>query len=386
MTAVTGGSNSTRTDPEEEPMAIDPAVLAAAPPSPRKRWVRPVLSGAVSLAIVIGIFWYFIPQFTSMSEVWSAITAMTGLEVATLALAAVWNLATYLFVMVGVTPGLTYRQAFVATETSTAVSNTLPGGGAVGIALTYSMFSSWGFSRSRTSVSLVVAGIWNNFAKLGMPIFALSLLALQGKPSGGRVVAAIVGLAALVGAVVALTMLLRSEASARRLGLFAAAIANRLLRVFGRPEVTGWDRATVKFRGRTQLLVHARWWWISVTTLVSHLSLFLVLLLALRHIGVSGSDVGWVEALAVFSFARLLTAIPLTPGGLGVVEVALITGLSAAGGARADVAAAVLLFRGLTYVVPIPLGLATYVYYKRNKSWRREPNAAPRTALVPESV
>jgi uncharacterized protein (TIRG00374 family) len=185
---------------------------------------------------------------------------------------------------------------------------------------------------------------------------------------------------------VALTLLLRCEASARRLGLFAAAVANRLLRVLGRPAVAGWDRATVKFRGRTQLLVHARWWWISLTTLVSHLSLFLVLLLALRHIGVSGSDVGWVEALAVFSFARLLTAIPLTPGGLGVVEVALITGLSAAGGARAQVAAAVLLFRGLTYVVPIPLGLATYLYYKRNRSWRRDPNAAPRSALVPESV
>jgi uncharacterized protein (TIRG00374 family) len=100
---------------------------------------------------------------------------------------------------------------------------------------------------------------------------------------------------------------------------------------------------------------------------------------------VSGQDVGWIEALAVFSFARLLTAIPITPGGLGVVEVALITGLAAAGGARAEVAAAVLLFRGLTYVVPIPLGLATYLYYKRNRSWRREPNAAPRTELVPES-
>jgi uncharacterized protein (TIRG00374 family) len=370
---------------EEFEMTTNPAVLTDAPAPARRRWIRPVVSGAVSVAIVIGIFWYFIPQFTSMSKVWSDITAMTGLEIATLALAGAWNLATYLFVMVGVTPGLTYRQAFVATETTTAVSNTLPGGGAVGVALTYSMFGAWGFSRSRTSVSLVVAGIWNNFAKLGMPIFALSLLALQGKPSGGRVVAAVVGVVALVCAVVALTMLLRSEASARRIGLFAASVANRVLRLLGRPPVDGWDRATVKFRGRTQLLVSARWWWVSITTMVSHLSLFLVLLLALRHIGVSNSDVTWVEALAVFSFARLLTAIPITPGGLGVVEVALITGLAAAGGDRAEVAAAVLLFRGLTYVVPIPLGLMTYLYYKRNRSWRRAPNTAPRSALVPES-
>jgi uncharacterized protein (TIRG00374 family) len=122
-----------------------------------------------------------------------------------------------------------------------------------------------------------------------------------------------------------------------------------------------------------------------VSTLISHLSLFLVLLLALRHIGVSPGEVSTVEALAVFSFARLVTAIPITPGGLGLVEVALITGLAAAGGPRAEVAAAVLIFRALTYVVPIPLGLLCYLYYKRNRSWRREPGAAPRTVLVPES-
>ena len=85
----------------------------------------------------------------------------------------------------------------------------------------------------------------------------------------------------------------------------------------------------------------------------------------------------------MFSFARLVTAIPLTPGGLGFVEVALITGLAAAGGARAEVAAAVLLFRALTYVLPIPLGLGTYLFYKRNRSWRRAPGAAPRTRARP---
>jgi uncharacterized membrane protein YbhN (UPF0104 family) len=50
------------------------------------------------------------------------------------------------------------------------------------------------------------------------------------------------------------------------------------------------------------------------------------------------------------------------------------------------VAAAVLVFRALTYVLPIPAGLGCYVYWRRNRSWRREPGTAPRTALVPESV
>jgi uncharacterized membrane protein YbhN (UPF0104 family) len=347
--------------------------------------VRRLLPGLVSLAIVVVVFWYFLPQFTSLSDVWSAIQAMTWLELATLTLAAIWNLATYWLVMVATMPGLTYGQAAVVAGTSTAVSNTIPGGSAVGIGVSYAMYDSWGFSRSRSSVSLLVAGIWNNFVKLGMPILALALLALQGGPGGGRLVAGLVGLAGLIASVVVFARVLRSEDDARRVGLRAGRIASRVARLLNRPPVSGWENATVKFRSRTMLLLRARWHWITLTTVVSHLSLYFVLLLALRHVGVSEAELSWVQVLVVFSFARLLTVVPYTPGGLGVIELVLITGLSAAGGPRALVAAAVLVFRALTYVLPIPLGLATYVFWRRNRSWRRAPNSAPRTPLVPEA-
>ena len=94
-----------------------------------------------------------------------------------------------------------------------------------------------------------------------------------------------------------------------------------------------------------------------------------MLVTSLRVMGVSDDEVGWAEVLAVFAFARLLTAIPLTPGGVGVVELALITGLTRAGGDAAQVVAAVLLFRLLTYVLPIVLGAFTYVVWRRKRSW-----------------
>ena len=81
--------------------------------------------------------------------------------------------------------------------------------------------------------------------------------------------------------------------------------------------MTGWELATVKFRARTVDLVEHRWISITVTSLVSHLSLYAVLLVALRDVGVSEAEVGWAEVLAVFAFARLATAIPLTPAGPG---------------------------------------------------------------------
>jgi uncharacterized membrane protein YbhN (UPF0104 family) len=359
------------------------------PPASRAGWTklaRRVVPPLISLAIVALVFWYFLPQFTSMSAVWASARSMTWLELTTLALLAVWNLTTYWFVMVATMPGLTYPQAAVATESSTAVSNTVPGGGAIGIGMNYAMFYSWGFSRSRSSVALLVSGVWNNFAKLGMPVVALALLALVGNPSGGRLVAGMLGVAGLAGAVVLFGMLLHSNEAATRLGLAAGRAASALLRVFRRPPVHGWEKATTKFRTRTVRLLKARWHWITLSTVVSHVSLYLVLLLALRHVGVANSQLGWAEVLAVFAFARLLTAIPFTPGGLGVVEFALIAGLSAAGGPRAAVAAAVLIFRVLTYVLPIPVGLATYVFWRRNQSWRRPPGAAPRTELVAEEA
>lgn len=364
----------------EAPPATSPSVAAPA----GKALLRRVVPGLLSLGVVGGAFWYFLLQFTSVSAVWSSIRAMTWPEVASLVVAAGWNLATYWLLMVSTMPGLGVRQAAVVAQATTAVANTVPAGGAVGTVMSYGMYGSWGFSRSRSSVSLLVSGVWNNFVKLGMPVLALALLALHGGPSGTRLLAGLAGLTGLGAALAVFTMLLRTEAGAQRVGRGAAAVANALRRPLRRPPVQGWERATTKFRARTILLLRARWHWITLATVVSHASLFLVLLLALRHVGVSELTVSWVEVLAVFAFARLLTAVPITPGGVGVVELALIAGLTAAGGPRAEVAAGVLVFRVLTYVLPIPLGLLAYLLWRRNQSWRRDPGTAPRTALVPE--
>ena len=183
--------------------------------------------------------------------------------------------------------------------------------------------------------------------------------------------AALLGIAGLVAAIVVFALLLRSEEQARRFGLLAGRVATRLLRLVRRPPVAGWELATVKFRTRTVGLVQRRWIAITAASLVSHLSLYLVLLVTLRHVGVSDAEVSWAEVLAVFAFARLATAIPLTPGGAGFVEAVLIGGLVAAGGARPQVVAAVLVYRTLTWLLPIPVGIVTYLW------WRRRSLVAP---------
>ena len=71
-----------------------------------------------------------------------------------------------------------------------------------------------------------------------------------------------------------------------------------------------------------------------------------------------------------FAFVRFLTALPITPGGLGVIELGLSAALVYAGGPRAEVVAAVLVFRALTYLVQIPFGAITYVYWRHSNRWR----------------
>jgi putative heme transporter len=340
-------------------------------PPPRTRRIVQV---TLSLLLVVGIFYYLL-RGIDLATVWAEIQALTWLELATLVALAGWNLCTYAWVWMSVTPGLSFWRAMAMTQATTAVANTVPAGSAIGIGMTYGMLGSWGYSRSRTTTAVLVSGVWNSFIKLGLPVLALALVALQGGATGGRVIAALLGIAGLVAAVVVFAMMLRSEEVARRFGLLAGRVASRLLRLVRRPPVAGWELATVKFRARTVGLVQSRWVAITVTSLVSHLSLYLVLLVTLRHVGVSDAEVSWAEVLAVFAFARLATAIPLTPGGAGFVEAVLIGGLVAAGGVRPQVAAAVLVYRALTWLLPIPVGIGTYLWWRRRSLVAAGPEA-----------
>ena len=229
----------------------------------------------------------------------------------------------------------------VMTQATTAVANTVPGGSAIGIGMTYSMLGSWGYSRSRTTTAVLVSGVWNSFIKLGMPVLPWPWSHSRAAPPGAGC---------------------RRPARHRRAGGRDRGVrAHAAQRGAGAP-------VRAAGRARTIGLVEHRWVPITVTSLVSHLSLYVVLLVALRDVGVSDTEVGWAEVLAVFAFARLATAIPLTPGGVGFVEGVLVTGLVGAGGDPDEVAAAVVVYRALTWALPILVGIGCYLWWRR-QTW-----------------
>ena len=101
-----------------------------------------------------------------------------------------------------------------------------------------------------------------------------------------------------------------------------------------------------------------------------------MLLACLRGTGLTQAQVPWQTSLAAFAFVRLLTVLPITPGGLGITELGLIATLAVGAGHRASaqVTAAVLLYRAVTYLPPIPLGVIACL------TWRHAPGLYPRQA------
>jgi putative heme transporter len=347
----------------------------------RKRAVQ-IIRALVSLGIVVAIFALILPKIASYSTVWKTLTSLRPLQIVAVTGAMVFNLFTYWWQMQAAMPGLTMGQAAVNNQTGTTISNVIPGGGVVSIGVVVEMFRSWGFTGSEIGLELSISGIWNSFLKLGLPIVALAILAITGKATAALLIPAVVGLLILAGCLLVFALMLWKKQ-------FAMAIGNGLGRAWSwlrglvhKPPVTTWGEGARNFRKATIKLVEKRWIPLTLTTVLSHLALFFVLLLSLRYLGVHEHEITWAQALAVFAFARLLSALPFTPGGLGVVELALIGGLYAAGRHHADVplplfkaqiTAATLLFRTLTYGVQIPLGGFTYIIWRRNKRWRKQP-------------
>jgi uncharacterized protein (TIRG00374 family) len=261
---------------------------------------------------------------------------------------------------------------------SNAVANTLPAGGALAMGVSWAMLSSWGVSTAEYVLYTLVSGIWNVFARLGLPVLALLVLVTASRPGAGLVAAAVVGLALLAAMAAGLSLLMRSESFAVRAGRALQSALAIACRVVCRPASFDIPGSLLRFRDRASALIAARGWRITAATAASNLTLWLVLLACLRGIGLSQAQVPWQTSLAAFAFVRLLTVLPITPGGLGITELGLIAILTVGRQYGAQVTAAVLLYRAVTYLPPIPLGAIACL------TWRHAPALIHAKPILPQ--
>jgi len=322
---------------------------------------------AIGLAFVVATFVFVLPQIAAYNDVWRAFERLSWREMVFLAAALVLNLATYGLTWMIALPGLSYRQAFVVTQASTASTYVAPGGPTVGIAVSLAMLKGWGFKPRSIARAATLTGVWNQLTLLGFPALALALLTLEGGANPLLQTVALLGLACFCAVAGAFGLGLASKRSARSAGNLAARIADFLLRLVRRGAVRFDGSSFVRFRADTVGLIARRWYLLTLWTLTGQLTTFLILLVSLRALGVSGGQVDLVEAFAAFSIVRLAQSLPITPGGVGVVELGLIAVLTGFGGSSARVVAAVLLYRFLTLVPTLVLGLIAGLTWRHHR-------------------
>ncbi len=312
-----------------------------------------VLRSIGGLAVVAICFVWLLPTFASYGDVLEALRpassrlGITGSML--LAFVVTANLVSPSLSQLAALPGLTPGRAVWADWSTTTVTNLVPGGSALSIGLIWSMYRSFGLARAAIARSIVVTGVGDILVKLGAPLPALLWLWTQRPVSATLAQAAILGAALFAAAIVLLGVVVSGPALAARLGW----LLDRLPFLGG-----NWPARLEELRVDTVSLIGTRGWALAAATVAGHANLYLLLVLCLRAVGVERATLGWAPILAAFAFGRLVTALPITPGGLGVMEVGLTGALSAVGSAStAALVAAVLLFRALSFALPLPLGL-----------------------------
>jgi uncharacterized protein (TIRG00374 family) len=330
-----------------------------------RSWIE--VAGIVAgLLFILVVFFVVLPRVANYQDVWRAMRGLNWRQVAVLAAAAILNVATFAPPYMTALPGLRFRSALAVTTASTASTYVAPGGPAVGIALSFAMLRGWGFSAGAVTLAVAVASVWNQLMILGTPALALWLLTAEGADNPLLRSVAVIGGSASAGIVIAFTLGLLRPEFARWLGDLTADLASRALSVIGRGPAR-WDGdSLVRFRADALELLKRRWHVLTAATLAGHLSIYLVLIVTLRAMGISGGEVSLAESFAAWSLVRVLQAIPITPGGFGVVELGLTGALAGFGGPQAEVVAAVLVYRFLTVVPPLVLGAIAGATWRRH--------------------
>jgi uncharacterized membrane protein YbhN (UPF0104 family) len=370
---------SSESAPEQEAVSLDAhadddllAEQRLVPKVKPKSKVRWAIEIAITFLVLAGMFVVILPRITGSSyeEVWKVFGAIEPWEF--LLLAAVWlgNLWTYTPVLTNSLPGLTHPQAFTANLATSAVSNVLPFGGAVGVAATYLMYGSWGFTPGEITRSVLVTGVWNVLVKMALPVVALVLLTFSGEMRPAVVGVAVLGLVVLAGTIAGLWLVLRSDAFARAVGRAAARVLTWIAHLIRRPPVTGLEAQLVGFRHESQTLIAQRWVRLSVWIVIYNATQYVLLLLCLWVMPEPQPHPGWVEVFAAFTIGRLLSNVTVTPSGLGFVEAGIAAALVAAGGDPASMTAAVLLFSAFTYLAEIPVGAVSWLVWATRTRWR----------------
>ncbi|MEV4170015.1 lysylphosphatidylglycerol synthase transmembrane domain-containing protein [Nonomuraea sp. NPDC049709] len=346
----------------------------------KNKWLQIALSVlSLGLAVLLVIY---LPQIvrslTGKQVSWAGIGAsFATLDAGEIALmAAVWllSLLAYTFVLTNSLPGLNNLQGLTLNAAGSAVSNLLPFGGAVGVALSFAMTRGWGFGNRAIVVMTLVSGIWNTLFRFILPAVGIIALLIAGQAPNATVANAgwtgaisILLLCAIVAAA------LYWQRAADVLGRALDGLT-RLLRLKVRP-----SGAFHRLRADTASVVRSRWPGLSLGMMFFLGFQWAIMAVCMQA---TGAWPGPAESIAVFALSRILTSALITPSGAGIMETGVAALLIAFGVAETPAIATALLFGFWTYTIEIPFGglaLGAWALLRRRNG--RNAGAEPPSAI-----
>ena len=118
----------------------------------------------------------------------------------------------------------------------------------------------------------------------------------------------------------------------------------------------------IDLRDSTKDVVFGRWRWVTVSNYIVIVAQFAVLWFAIQGVlGDQPTTLTLAGAFAAFAISRMASMIPVTPGGLGTVDAALIALLTTFGLTNEQAVASTLVWRACSWIPQVCLGVVTFL-------------------------
>ena len=340
--------------------------------------MRKALAPILILAIIgtLGVF-----QREILADIFARLMDLPRIRLVPLALAAMAMVSARGFFLSACSPGVTLRQAIMADQAALAAGyGIVLGGGAVGTGMRIHMFTTWGIAHLTIASSIIATAVVPSFTTWGLPSLLLVGPVLGGTASSEQILAVAVGIPLIIVSFVFWWLALRSSTLFSTVGRFTGSVRSYLLRKIplrfstarAAVERTQPLAFSIEMRDDVVQLLRGRWVVIFTASVSTLIAGFTCLWTSSVVFDVEGLT--FREALVVFSLVRVVIALSPIPGGTGLAEVGLIVLLERAGVSTIDATGMTLLYRFLTWFMPIVVGSATWWRYNHARSVRLIPH------------
>ena len=320
----------------------------------QKRRTR--IQAIVGIVVIALIFGVILPQLIDYGEVWKAMKRLSFTQLLLLMVLASLRMGASALLYASVIPGLGFKYSVQSYLASNTVAEIAPP--PADLAVRFGIYRSLGIGAEPAGVGIILSGIFSIGARLAIPVIALIALVATGVDDDVIWLLAVAGAAAVIGAAGIVVLSIRSEDFTRRAGEWIGKGFNALLVRFKRDPIDEVGPKVVRFRSRIGTTLTGAWPVASLATVLSHVFTYSILLVSMRAMGISNEQIDWAVLLVAYAVVRLLTLIPLTPGGLGVAAAGytfLLTGASDKDLAN-SIAAASFLTRIWVWLFPMLVG------------------------------